>query len=160
MMVQSKLMLHCVLLQCSLKIRSPFLLSLVSFTVWFFCLFVVALFVWVFLVFCVCILFGFFFSLRIACSGSWNARFSNLSLNCCHGLLFFLDWNYKFLLETVLFSFIFTPHILYDHLMNALNSNTRESDSHAPFTIFFLLLCSPFHAPDMAWTFFLSIVNR
>lgn len=114
---------------------SYFLLSLVSFTVWY------------------------FFSLRIACSGSWNARFSDLSLKCCHGLLLFTHWNYQVLLQTVVFSFIFMPYILYDQLMNALNSNTCESDSYASFMNFSFNFCSLFHAPGMAWTFFLSIVN-
>lgn len=113
---------------------SYFLLSLLSFTTCF-----------------------FFFS--FACSESWNVRFSVLSSNCCHGLLLFSLWNYRVLLETVIFSFIFMPYILYDHLMNALNSNTWESDSHASFMIFSFNFCSPFHAPGMAWTFFLPLIN-
>lgn len=132
---QNKWMPHCVLVRCGLKIP-PHL---------FFC----------HLYHLLC---DFFF-LSITCSGSWNARFSDLTLNCCHGLLLFTHWNYQVLLAAVLFSFIFMPYILYDHLMNALNSNTCEYDSHASFMNFSCNFCSPFHAPGMAWTFFLPIVN-
>lgn len=127
----NKWLLHCVRLQWSLRIQSHF----------FFCR----------LYYLLC---GIFFSLSVTCSGSWNARFSDLSSNCCHGLLLFTHWNYQVLLGTVLFSSIFMPYILYDQLMNALNSNTCESDNHASFMNFSFKFCSLFHAPGMAWTFF------
>lgn len=127
---QSKRLLHCILLQWSLEVKSLLFFHLLCNV----------------------------FSLNITCSERWNVRFSNLSLNCCCGLLLFIRWNYQVLLEIVHFSFIFMPYIPHDHLMNALNCNTCESDSRASLMNFSFTFYSPFHASGMAWTFFLPIV--